>query len=47
MKGLALAALALMATRVGTAARRLRFYNPTAANFDRSWPLADFEEIKP
>jgi hypothetical protein len=24
-----------------------RFYRPTAAYFDRSWPLGDFEEIKP
>jgi hypothetical protein len=22
-----------------------RFYNPTAAYFDRSWPLSDFEEM--
>jgi len=23
-----------------------RFYQPTEAYFDRSWPLADFEEIR-
>jgi hypothetical protein len=23
-----------------------RFYNPTAACFDRSWPLPDFEPLR-
>jgi hypothetical protein len=27
----------------GTGLRYFRFYNPTEAYFDRSWPLPDFE----